>query len=161
MANQPNWINKGVPGNTTDQMLARFQTDVIDLHPDVVHILGGADDAKFETWPLGMPCGIDTCGNLEEMSAMAQAAGIKVVVGTPIDVAGMTQSEDINAEVFARQLRLSRGDSALWALIDYRRSGGGNYTSMTSMAQAEIGYAYGTPMPATAQHILAYDPTQR
>ena len=35
------WINKGVAGDTSGKMLARFQTDVIDLHPNVVHILLG------------------------------------------------------------------------------------------------------------------------
>ena len=35
------WINKGISGQTSGQVLARFQTDVIDLHPDVVNILVG------------------------------------------------------------------------------------------------------------------------
>jgi hypothetical protein len=146
----PNWINKGVPGNTTDQMLARFQTDVIDLHPDVVHILGGANDAKDEDWPDDDECGIDTCDNLNSMAQMALAAGIKVIVGTPIDVGGMTENEDIDAELIARLLRLGDGDFP-WDLIDYRRSGGGNYVDMTSMASAQIGYVYGTPADVMAQ----------
>lgn len=155
-----NWINKGVPGNTTAQMLARFQTDVIDLHPDVVHILGGANDAKDGDWSNIDECGVNTCENLEQMSEMAQAAGIKVVVGTPLDVSGMTANESTDDELLARQLRLSVEDAPLWNLVDYRRMGGG-YTAMASMAQAAIGYSYGTPMTAIAQHVLDYNPNPR
>jgi hypothetical protein len=143
----PNWINKAVAGNTTDQMLARFQADVINLHPDVVHIMGGAYDAKDETWPLGSQCGPDACANLEEMSQMAHAAGIQVVLGTPLDVAGMTQDEEINDEVLTRVLRESRSDQDLWFLLDYRRMGG-NPVGMTQMAEAEIGLAVGSPIVA-------------
>jgi hypothetical protein len=155
----PNWINKGVPGNTTAQMLARFQTDVIELHPDVVHILGGANDVKDGVFNPETECG-PICGNLEQMSAMAQAAGIKVVVGTPLDISGLTEDEIDDLSVVATQLRLSLEDTALWNLVDYQRMGGG-YTAMTSMAQAAIGYSYGTPMTATAQHILDYDSKPR
>jgi hypothetical protein len=145
----PNWINKGVPCNSTAQMLARFQTDVIDLHPDVVHILGGANDVVDGIFNPETECG-PTCGNLGEMSAMAQAAGIKVVVGTPIDISGMTEDEVDDLIVIARQLRLGLEDAPLWNLVDYQRMGGG-YTAMTSMAQAAIGYSYGTSMTVAAQ----------
>jgi hypothetical protein len=40
----PNWINKGVAGQTSRQVLARFQTDVIDLHPAIVNIIVGTND---------------------------------------------------------------------------------------------------------------------
>jgi hypothetical protein len=153
----PNWIKKGVPGNTTAQMLARFQTDVIDLHPDVVHILGGANDAKDGDWGDIDECGVNTCENLDQMSAMAQAAGIKVVIGTPLDVAGMTANESADDDGLARQLRLSTINSDAWNVVDYRRIGGG-YTAMTSMAQAAIGYSYGNPTTVMAQHLLNYDP---
>jgi hypothetical protein len=82
MADHPNWISRGVSGDNTAQMLARFQTDVIDLHPDVVHIMGDTDDPIDGTWPPASQCGTDTCGNLITMIEAAEQAGIRVVVGT-------------------------------------------------------------------------------
>jgi lysophospholipase L1-like esterase len=81
------WINKGISGQTSGQVLARFQTDVIDLHPDIVNILVGTYDVA--TYPAFWDpvCGpatgaYATCENVAAMIAMAQAANIKVMVGT-------------------------------------------------------------------------------
>jgi hypothetical protein len=147
MADHPNWINKGVPGNTTDQMLARFQTDVIDLQPDVVHIMGGTYDAIDETWPAGSQCGPDACANIDAMTQMAHDAGIQVVVGTPLDVGNMTEDQEIELSEFQRILRLSIQESAYF-LLDYARTDPG-YPAMTQMADAETGLASGTPITAT------------
>ena len=38
------WLNRGIAGQTTDQMLIRFRQDVIDLHPKAVVILAGVND---------------------------------------------------------------------------------------------------------------------
>lgn len=81
------WINKGVAGDTSGKMLARFQTDVIDLHPAIVHILLGTYDISSAT-PWQVACGpasgpTATCANLDAMVAMAQAAKIKVIIATP------------------------------------------------------------------------------
>lgn len=57
----PTWINAAGTDprsvETSGSMLARFQTDVIALHPDIVHILAGTFDlaASFVIWPE--PCG--------------------------------------------------------------------------------------------------------
>jgi hypothetical protein len=147
MADHPNWINKGVPGNTTDQMLARFQTDVIDLHPDVVHIMGGTYDAIDETWPSGSQCGPDACENIDTMTQMARDAGIQVVVGTPLDVGNMTLDQEINLAVLQRIMRLSIQENAYF-LLDYARADAG-YAQMSQMADAETGLASGTPITAT------------
>jgi hypothetical protein len=101
----PTWINEAGTDprsvETSGSMLARFQTDVIALHPDIVHILAGTFDlsASFVIWPE--PCGTgaeetedpsatpgevfpeyETCMNVLAMARMAQAAGIKVIIGT-------------------------------------------------------------------------------
>lgn len=78
-AQHPNWINKGVAGQTSGQVLARFQIDVINLHPSVVNIIVGTNDVSQPGWEE--PCGA-TCVNLEAMAQMATAAGIKVIIGT-------------------------------------------------------------------------------
>lgn len=41
---KPNYINRGIGGQTTAQMLLRFRDDVLALHPDVMVFLGGTND---------------------------------------------------------------------------------------------------------------------
>lgn len=71
-----NWmvVNDGIGGNTTGQMLARFQTDVIDQEPNVVVIWGGINDVLFQSTPVPtIEC------NLQCMYTQAHMAGITVV----------------------------------------------------------------------------------
>jgi len=46
------YINRGISGQTTPQMLVRFRQDVIDLQPKVVVILGGTNDIAGNTGPM-------------------------------------------------------------------------------------------------------------
>jgi lysophospholipase L1-like esterase len=82
-AEHPNWVDKGVSGQNSNQVLARFQTDVIDLHPGIVHILVGTNDV-YPGWTLGPSeaNAIDSPANVEAMVQMAQANGIHVILAT-------------------------------------------------------------------------------
>ncbi|MDE3211777.1 MAG: SGNH/GDSL hydrolase family protein [Bacteroidota bacterium] len=73
------YIDRGISGQTTPQMLIRFRQDVIDLHPKVVVILAGTNDIAGNTGPstLGM---IED--NLTSMVVLAQAAKIQVVLSS-------------------------------------------------------------------------------
>ena len=75
-AEHPNWINKGISGQTSSQVLARFQTDVVDLHPEIVHILIGTNDL-YPGWTLQT-----SANNVDAMVRMAQANGIHVILAT-------------------------------------------------------------------------------
>ena len=68
----PNSVNKGVGGETTAQMLARFQTDVLDLHPRLIVLEGGVNDIVSMVDPAP--------DSTAAMVQMAQAAGIRVIV---------------------------------------------------------------------------------
>ena len=46
------YLNRGIGGQTTPQMLVRFRQDVIDLHPKVVVILAGTNDIAGNTGPM-------------------------------------------------------------------------------------------------------------
>lgn len=70
----PGSVNKGVPGETPCQIRDRFQADVLDLRPQRVHILGGANVIASDT-PPESDCIID-------MATRAIAAGIVTYVGT-------------------------------------------------------------------------------
>ena len=71
-------IDRGVSGQTTEQMLGRFRTDVIDLHPRAVHIVAGTNDIAGNTGPTTLAWVEE---NIETMVAMAQAQGIIVILG--------------------------------------------------------------------------------
>ena len=80
--NQP-YINRGISGQTTSQMLLRFRGDVIDLKPKVVIIFAGTNDISFNTGPITLE---QIEGNLMSMAELARANGIKVILAslTPV-----------------------------------------------------------------------------
>jgi lysophospholipase L1-like esterase len=77
------YLNRGISGQTTPQMLIRFRPDVIALQPRVVVILAGTNDLAGNTGPstLGM---IED--NLASMADLARAHHIRVVLAslTPV-----------------------------------------------------------------------------
>lgn len=77
-----NWIDVGISGQTSSQMDARFETDVVAKHPKMVAILAGSNDV-YPTWQLcGGPWWIDTCHNINDMVTKAKAAGITPILAT-------------------------------------------------------------------------------
>jgi lysophospholipase L1-like esterase len=71
------YINRGISGQTTPQMVLRFRQDVIDLKPKVVVILGGTNDLAGNTGPMTLE---QTEGNLASMADLATANHIRVVL---------------------------------------------------------------------------------
>ena len=71
------YINRGISGQTTPQMLVRFRQDVIDLEPKVVVILAGTNDIAGNTGPMTLE---QTEENLASMTDMAAANHIRVVL---------------------------------------------------------------------------------
>lgn len=72
-------IGRGIGGQTTAQMVVRFQPDVIALKPVVVHILAGTNDVAENQDPYDFT---STTNNLLAMAAMAKANNIRVVMGS-------------------------------------------------------------------------------
>jgi lysophospholipase L1-like esterase len=75
------WVNRGISGQTTPQMLVRFRQDVIDLNPKVVVILAGTNDIAGNTGPSTIPMVMD---NIKGMAELAHANGIKVVLSSTL-----------------------------------------------------------------------------
>ena len=73
------YINRGISGQTTPQMLIRFRPDVIDLNPDVVVILAGINDIAENTGPSSVKMITD---NIISMSELALSNDIKVVISS-------------------------------------------------------------------------------
>lgn len=71
------YINRGISGQTTPQMLIRFRPDVLNLHPDVVVILAGVNDIAGNTGPTTNDV---IFGNIISMVELAKANAIKVIL---------------------------------------------------------------------------------
>lgn len=71
------YINRGISGQTSPQMVLRFRQDVIDLHPKVVVILAGTNDVAGNTGPMTIE---QTEDNLKSMADLASANHIRVVL---------------------------------------------------------------------------------
>lgn len=76
-ANNSNFINKGISGQTTSQILPRFQNDVIDRKPSTVVILAGINDIAENSGPISLE-GIRN--NIIEMTKIAKANAIEVIL---------------------------------------------------------------------------------
>jgi acyl-CoA thioesterase I len=71
------YINRGISGQTTPQMLVRFRQDVILLKPKVVVLLAGTNDIAENT---GKETLEEIGSNIASMSEIARANGIRVVL---------------------------------------------------------------------------------
>jgi len=71
------YVNRGISGQTSPQMLVRFRQDVVDLKPRVVVILAGTNDVAGNTGPMTPE---ETEENLSSMADIASKNGIRVVL---------------------------------------------------------------------------------
>ena len=72
-----NYVNRGIGGETSTQMLLRFRSDVINLKPSAVVILAGINDIAENQGPISIP---DIARNIFFMSQLASENNIKVIL---------------------------------------------------------------------------------
>ena len=90
------YVNRGIGGQTTPQMLVRFRQDVIDLHSKVVVILAGTNDIAGNTGPMRNE---DIEANYASLAELARTHGIRVVYSSVLPVHNYTEaSKDMFAE---------------------------------------------------------------
>ena len=70
------FIDRGIGGQTTSEMLVRFRQDVIDLRPRAVVILAGINDIAHNNGVIALE---NVFGNLVSMAELAKLHGIKVI----------------------------------------------------------------------------------
>ena len=75
------YVNRGISGQTTPQMLLRFRQDVIELQPKIVVILAGINDIAGNTGPATLKMISD---NIQSMAELAHANGIRVVLSSTL-----------------------------------------------------------------------------
>lgn len=79
------YVNRGISGQTTEQMVVRFRQDVINLHPDAVVILAGTNDIAGNTGPETQAMIAD---NFRSMTEVAKANNIRVVLASVLPSSG-------------------------------------------------------------------------
>ena len=81
------YLNRGIGGQTTPQMLVRFRQDVIDLHPKVVVILAGTNDIAGNTGPMRLE---DIEADYASLAELARENHIAVVFSSVLPVHNYT-----------------------------------------------------------------------
>jgi len=87
------YIDRGISGQTTPQMLVRFRQDVIDLKPRVVVILAGINDINGNTGPSTLEMIED---NIKSMTELAKANNIDVVLSSVLPCDSIYDRPDLH-----------------------------------------------------------------
>jgi len=84
------YVDRGISGQTTPQMLIRFRPDVLALKPAAVVILAGTNDIAGNTGPTTLEAVED---NLASMAELARANGVRVVLASLLPVSNYEQRD--------------------------------------------------------------------
>jgi lysophospholipase L1-like esterase len=87
------FVDRGISGQTTMQMLLRFRQDVIALHPAVVHIMAGTNDIAGNTGEMDLPA-IES--NVASMVDLARANHIQAIIGSVLPATDFTWRPGLN-----------------------------------------------------------------
>ncbi len=90
------YVNRGIGGQTTSQMLVRYRQDVINLEPKAVVILAGTNDIAGNSGPISNE---DIEANLSDFAELAKAHNIEVIFSSLLPVNNYTpRSQEFYAE---------------------------------------------------------------
>ena len=87
------YLDRGISGQTTSQMLLRFRQDVIDLQPKAVVILAGINDIAENTGPIKVE---NIFGNIVSMVELAKANDIEVILCSVLPAAAFPWNAKID-----------------------------------------------------------------
>ncbi len=114
------YVNRGISGQTTPQMLIRFRQDVIDLQPKAVVILAGTNDIAGNTGPERTE---DIEASYASMAELARANGIHVILSSILPVHNYTP---LSQNPFAQRPPVKIVEQNRW-LTDYCAASGHLY----------------------------------
>jgi lysophospholipase L1-like esterase len=86
------YVNRGISGQTTPQILLRFRQDVIDLKPEIVVILAGTNDVAENTGPIPLSSIED---NLMSMVDLARKNGVRPILASILPAAAYPWKSEI------------------------------------------------------------------
>jgi lysophospholipase L1-like esterase len=107
------YVNRGISGQTTSQMLLRFRPDVIALHPQAVVILAGTNDIAGNTGPMTNE---EIEANIASLCELAQLHKIQVVL------ASTTPVSDYHFRPPGRPMTARRAPSRIIAINNWLRA---------------------------------------
>ena len=90
------YVNRGIDGQTTSQLLLRLRDDVIDLGARALVILAGTNDIAGNTGPISLE---EIEENFEAMAELARAHGVRVIFSSILPVHNYTPGSDENFEL--------------------------------------------------------------
>jgi lysophospholipase L1-like esterase len=103
----PNWfagkryVNRGIGGQTTPQMLVRLRPDVLSLKPRAMVLLAGTNDIAGNTGPASNE---DIQQNVAAIAELATASGVKVVLASVLPVSNYHTKPDERAQTIRRPM---------------------------------------------------------
>lgn len=100
-ADNAGFVGRGISGQTTCEMLVRFRQDVIGLHPRVVVILAGINDIAQNNGKITLA---NVLGNLQSMTELARAHGIKVALCSVVPCSRFAWRPEIKPAMYVKQL---------------------------------------------------------
>jgi lysophospholipase L1-like esterase len=114
----PDWrvLNRGVNGERSDQIAARFDRDVLAHHPSIVVIIAGVNDVyqgRSADW---------VTGQLDAMYAKARAAGIPVIAGSIVPYNTATPAQNAAMHAINDWIRARAGQGANVTFVDTRQA---------------------------------------
>ena len=98
------YVNRGISGQTTPQMLVRMFPDVIKLQPAAMILLAGTNDVARNTGPATLA---QIADNVQAITELAQAHGIKVILSSVLPVSDYTARKQIDKRPPADILKLN------------------------------------------------------
>ena len=116
------YLNKGISGQTTDQMLHRFKKDIVDEKADCVVILAGINDLAENNGPISLE---DIFKNIKSMVKIANDNNIKVILSSILPAyeflwnPGIYPSDDI---IFLNKNLKDFCESGYAKYVDYHTS---------------------------------------
>ena len=150
------YINRGISGQTTAQMVVRFRQDVVDLHPAAVVILAGTNDIAGNTGLATLPMIED---NFRSMTELAQANHIRVILASVLPTSdypwhpGLRPAGKVRAlNSWLRAYAASRGETYLdyYAALANAQGGMDKRLASDGVHPTPAGYAIMAPLAQQA-----------
>lgn len=156
------YVNRGISGQTTAQMVVRFRQDVIDLHPAAVVILAGTNDIAGNTGLATLPMIED---NFRSMTELAQANHIRVILASVLPTSdypwqpGLHPAGKVRAlDAWLRSYAASSGETYLdyYTALANAQGGMDKRLARDGVHPTPAGYAIMAPLAQRAiEHVLA------
>lgn len=131
------YVDRGISGQTTSQMLIRFRADVIALKPEVVVILAGTNDIAGNTGPITLEAIED---NLISMVELSRAHKIRVVLASLLPISDYEKNKDGQPIIRSKQRPPEQITALNQWLKQYAAANGARYLDYYSAMVDEKGF---------------------